>query len=328
MIDNDIRKEFELLNKQFGEGSIMLGDIYPKDKLDVISTNSIGLDFKTGIGGIPKGKITEIFGIESSSKSTMCAHICANAQSAGGLAYYADGEHCIDSGYFTDIGVDMNNLAISQPDNMETALNILEKVIQLNKFSVIIFDSIAALSTKAELSGGVEDVQMGDKARLLGRHFRRIVPIIKKSNTAVVYVNQTRSSIGGYGYSVETPGGKALKFAADMRIELKIAASQVKVGTEPIGSKIRARIVKNKLSKPFGEWEFLSIWGKGIAREADLLEIAEQHKIIERKGSWYVYNEDNIGQGLYNAISYLENNKSVYKEIEDKVRQLLGMSNV
>jgi recombination protein RecA len=316
----DIEKDIAEINKRFGNNSIMLATFMPKEKISVIPTGSIGLDFKTGVGGIPIGKVTVIKGQPSVGKSTLCLHLTANAQKEGGLVAYIDGEHELDINYAINLGVDINNLLISQPDTMEQGLEILEHLTQLNKFKLIIFDSIAAIPTEAEASSTIKDLQTADKARLLSKHARKMNSYINKTSAAIVYINQYRDNISfGYASGKIAPGGHAMDFRAALIIELSKITSEVKVGTQPIGSRIRAKILKNKLARPYGTWEFTIKWGEGIVEEHDLIELALSLDIIKQKGAWYSFEDLNIGQGIWGTAENLKSDAELYKKIKDAV---------
>jgi recombination protein RecA len=321
----DIRKDLEVINKKLGKNTLYLPDSVSAEPVETISTGSIGLDFKSGIGGFPKGKISYIVGMESCGKTTLCLHLTANAQKKGGLVAFIDGEHEYDKRYAEALGVNVSEVLIVQPDTMEEALGVLEQLAELNKFSLIILDSIAALPTDAELGAEITDAQMADKARLMGKHLRRMAPLINKIDAAIVYVNQYRESIGGYGSGKASSGGRAIKFRSALSLELAIVTTQVKIGDRAIGSRIRGKFIKNKLALPFAEWEFTIIWGKGIVEEYDLLEIAIQMDIVQKKGSWLSYNNNNIGQGIFNTAEMLRDNEELKTSIKNDVLQTLGV---
>lgn len=320
----DIRDEIDAINKKFNN-IIIYKDFNIQEKVDVISTGSIGLDWKTCIGGIPKGRVTEIIGAESSGKTSLCGCIIANANKAGGMAAMIDAEHDVDLNYYKNLGVNLDQTVIAQPDSMEDALALTENLLELNKFSVIVFDSVAALSTRAELEGEIDDQQMGDKARLMGKSLRRITSILGKTNTAIVFVNQLRDNINkfGYGPSTVTPAGRALKFKASLRISLAIETSQVEQGGVPIGSRIKAKIIKNKVGAPFGEWSFTLVWGKGIVEEIDILEVGTELGIISKKGSWYSYGDIQLGQGLFKSGDMLKLNPELIEKIKNDIWALI-----
>jgi len=324
---SDIIEDLEKINKNLGNDVIFIPKFENIKKIEAISTGSIGLDYKLGIGGVPVGKITSVLGWRSTGKTTLCLHLAANAQKMGGLVAYIDGEHELDLSYARNLGVDIENLLIIQPDNMEDALKLMEQLAESNKFKLIIFDSIAALPTMKELEAEITDLQTADKAKLVNKHSRRMASYIDKANTAFVYINQYRDDISfGYGSGKTVPGGKAMGFRAAVEIDLTIITGQLKVNDKPIGSRIRAKTVKNKLAMPFQEWEYTIVWGKGIVYEMDLTEIATQLDIIKKKGPWYAYNGSNIGQGLMNVVDYLQSNKEMCQQIEGEVKTLLGVN--
>lgn len=321
----DIQKELEIINKKFGYEGFDINN-YEK-AVEVFSTGSIGLDFKTECGGVPVGRVTEIYGPPSSSKTSLCGHIIASAHKKGVLAAILDCEQDLDLTYYRNLGVNLDMLAFYQPDNAEQSLALLEDLISLNKFGVIILDSVAAMSTKAEIEGEMEDMQIGDKARLMSKALRKISPILAKTDTALVFTNQVRDTISTFGFAEKstTTGGNALKFKASLRIKLQVIQSEVKSGDEAIGSRVRAKIMKNKLGRPFGEWEYTVIWGKGIVFEQDLLDLAIQMEIVQKKGPWLSYNGNNIGQGIFNTVRTLQENTDLKNAIEKEVREILAL---
>lgn len=324
---SDVEKELALINKKMGTDVLFLPNMLPAKKIETISTGSIGLDFKSGIGGFPKGKISYIIGAPSCGKTTLCLQLTANTQKKGGLVAFIDGEHEYDRHYAETLGVDVDNVLIVQPDTMEEALGVIENLLELNKFQLIILDSIASLPTKAEFESTIEDLQTADKAKLMSKHGRRIAPFVNKMDTALVYVNQYRDDIKfGYGSSKTAQGGKAIDFRAAIKLELTIVTSQVKIGDKPIGSRVRGKFLKNKLSIPFTEWEFTIIWGKGIVEEYDLLEIAIEMGIVEKKGAWLSFQNENIGQGIFNTMNNLKENPELKNRIKKDVFDTLGVS--
>lgn len=309
------------IEKQYGKGAIMrLGQT---DTLDVesISTGSIMLDRATGIGGLPKGRIVEIFGPESSGKTTLALHAIAEAQKAGGEAAFIDAEHALDPKYAKNLGVDVDSLLVSQPDNGEQALEIAEYLTRSGALDIIVIDSVAALVPRAEIEGEMGDSHVGLHARLMSQALRKLAGAISRSNTIVVFINQLREKVGVmYGNPEVTTGGRALKFYASMRIDVR-KVEQIKApGNEFIGSRTRAKVVKNKLAPPFKEAEFDIIYGKGISKESELLDIASDLDIIHKSGAWFSYGEQRIGQGRENARTFLANHPDLAKEIEEKVR--------
>lgn len=334
--NSDKRKAVEAaifqIEKQFGKGAIMrLGESEKKIEVGVIPTGSLSLDIATGIGGIPRGRITEIYGAEASGKTTLALHMVAESQKLGGVAAFIDAEHALDINYARKLGVNVEDLLISQPDTGEQALEIAEVLARSGGVDIIVVDSVAALVPKAELEGEMEDQQVGLQARLMSKAMRKLTSAIAKSDTAVVFINQTRMKIGmtGYGGPPETtPGGMALKFFASLRLEIKKVGA-IKEGTETMGHRVRVKIVKNKLSPPFKEVEFDIYFGEGISREAELIDLGLAMGIIERSGSWYTYKvngkEERLGQGKENVRKFLKEKKELAYEIEKKIRELAGL---
>ncbi|NPA39893.1 MAG: recombinase RecA [Thermodesulfobacteria bacterium] len=316
------------IEKQFGKGSIMrLGDSGKKIEVSVIPTGSLSLDIATGIGGIPRGRITEIYGAESSGKTTMALYMVAEAQKLGGVAAFIDAEHALDVNYARKLGVNVDELLVSQPDTGEQALEIAEVLARSGAVDIIVIDSVAALVPKAELEGEMDEQHVGLQARLMSKAMRKLTSAISRSNTAVVFINQTRMKIGmgGYGGPPETtPGGMALKFFASLRMEIK-KAGIIKEGTQVLGHRVRVKIVKNKLAPPFKEVEFDMYFGEGISKEAELIDLGVAMEIIEKSGSWYSYKGERLGQGRENVRKYLKENKELAREIEMKIRELAGL---
>lgn len=316
------------IERQFGKGTIMrLGESEKKIEVGAISTGSLALDIVTGIGGIPKGRITEIYGAEASGKTTLALHIVAQAQKMGGVAAYIDAEHALDVNYARNLGVKVEELLISQPDTGEQALEIAEVLARSGAVDVIVIDSVAALVPKAELEGEMDEQQVGLQARLMSKAMRKLTAAIAKTNTAVVFINQTRMKIGmmSFGGPQETtPGGMALKFFATMRMEIK-KIQAIKEGQEPLGNRVKVKIVKNKLAPPFKEAEFDIYFGEGISREAELIDLGLAFNIIERSGTWYSYKGERLGQGRENVRKLLKENKELADEIERKIRELSGL---
>jgi len=313
----DLLKEIQ---DKFGEGAIMrLGGVKVVD-VDTISTSSPSLDIALGVGGIPRGRITEIYGAESSGKTTLTLHIIAEAQKKGGRAAFIDAEHALDPVYARKIGVKTADLLISQPDSGEQALDIVESLVRSRAIDVVVVDSVAALTPRAELEGEMGDQQIGLQARLMSRALRKLTAIVAQTNTAVIFTNQTRMKIGGmmFGNPVTTPGGKALKFYASVRIELKRIA-KIKKGDEIIGSRVKAKVVKNKVAPPFREAEFDIIYNKGISASGDLLNLAFRKGIISRKGTTYSYGGTKLGVGFEKAREFLEENPQIGKEILQQI---------
>jgi recombination protein RecA len=330
-IDNR-KKALELaltqIEKQFGKGSVMrLGDTMAKLAVPVISTGSITLDAALGIGGIPRGRITEIYGPEASGKTTLALHCVAEAQKAGGLAAFVDAEHALDPAYAAKLGVDVENLWISQPDSGEQALEITETLVRSGAIDIVVIDSVAALVPRAELEGDMGDAQVGLQARLMSKALRKLTAAIGRSKTAVIFINQTRMRIGmmGYGTNPETTsGGMALKFYASVRIDIRKIGS-LKQGEENIGMRASVRVVKNKLAPPFRKGEFDIIFGEGISKEGELVDLGVEYKLIDRSGTWYSYGDIRLGQGRDNAKIFLKEHPEVYNELYSKVREKLGL---
>ncbi|MFN3921359.1 MAG: recombinase RecA [Caldimicrobium sp.] len=316
------------IERQFGKGAIMkLGESEKKVEVSVIPSGSLSLDIATGIGGIPRGRITEIFGAEASGKTTLALHIVAMAQKLGGVAAYIDAEHALDVNYARKLGVNVEELLISQPDTGEQALEIAEVLARSGAVDIIVIDSVAALVPRAELEGEMDEQQVGLQARLMSKAMRKLTAAISKTNTAVVFINQTRMKIGmtSFGGPQETtPGGMALKFFATLRIEIKKIQS-IKEGQETLGSRTKVKIVKNKLAPPFKEAEFDIYFGEGISREAELIDLGLAFGIIERSGAWYAYKGERLGQGRENVRRYLKENKALADELELKIRELAAL---
>ena len=308
------------IDKHFGKGTLMkLGDSQDV-KVDTISTGSPSLDFALGIGGIPKGRVTEIYGAEASGKSTLTYHVMADAQRNEGTAAYIDAEHALDPGYAARCGVDVENLLVSQPDTAEQALEIAEYLVKSSAVDIVVIDSVAAMVPKAELEGDMGDSHIGLQARLMSQALRKLTASISKSNTAVIFINQIREKVGVFWGSPETPpGGKALKFYSSVRIDLRKIES-LKQGTDIVGSKVRARVVKNKVAAPFRTAEFDIMFNEGISREGDLLDLSVAHQIVKKSGAFYSFGEIQIGRGRENAKTFLKSNPVLTDEIEDLVR--------
>lgn len=316
------------IERQFGKGTIMkLGESAKKIEVSVIPTGSLALDVATGVGGIPRGRITEIFGAEASGKTTLALHIVAQAQKLGGISAYIDAEHALDVNYARNLGVNIEDLLVSQPDTGEQALEIAEVLARSGAVDVIVIDSVAALVPKAELEGEMDEQQVGLQARLMSKAMRKLTSAIAKTNTAVVFINQTRMKIGmtGFGGPQETtPGGMALKFFATMRLEIK-KIQTLKEGQETLGNRVKVKIVKNKLAPPFKEAEFDIYFGEGISREAELIDLGLAFGILERSGSWYAYKGERLGQGRENVRKLLKEKKDLADELELKIRELTGL---
>jgi len=313
------------IEKQFGQGSIMRMGEDSIVKIESISTGSISLDSALGIGGIPRGRITEIYGPESSGKTTLTLHIIAEAQKTGGYAAFIDAEHAMDPEYAKKLGVDTDNLLISQPDTGEQALDITETLVRSGALDVIVIDSVAALVPKAELDGDMGDSHMGLQARLMSQALRKLTGSVSKSRTSVIFINQIRHKIGVmFGSPETTTGGNALKFYASIRLDIR-RIGQIKEGDQLVGNRTRVKVVKNKVAPPFKNTEFDIMYGEGISYEGDLLDLAVQADIVNKMGAWYSYNKEKIGQGRENAKRYLEDNENVRNEIETGVKAFLGM---
>ena len=314
------------IEKQFGQGSIMRMGEDSIVKIESISTGSISLDAALGIGGIPKGRITEIYGPESSGKTTLTLHIIAEAQKTGGYAAFIDAEHAMDPEYAKKLGVDTDNLLISQPDTGEQALDITETLVRSGALDIIVIDSVAALVPKAELDGDMGDSHMGLQARLMSQALRKLTGSVSKSRTSVIFINQIRHKIGVmFGSPETTTGGNALKFYASIRLDIR-RIGQIKEGDQVVGNRTRVKVVKNKVAPPFKNTEFDIMYGEGISYEGDLLDLAVQADIVNKMGAWYSYNKEKIGQGRENAKRYLQDNENVRNEIETGVKAFLGMS--
>ncbi len=315
------------IDRQFGKGSIMrLGDDKRIAGVEAIPTGSISLDSALGIGGFPRGRIVEVYGPESSGKTTLTLHVIAEAQKRGGLAAFIDAEHALDANYSKKLGVDTENLLISQPDTGEQALEITETLVRSGALDVVVIDSVAALVPKAEIEGEMGDAQMGLQARLMSQAMRKLAGIISKSNTCVVFINQIREKIGVmFGNPETTTGGRALKFYSSVRIDIRRTAS-IKDGEHITGNRTRAKVVKNKVAPPFREAEFDIMYGYGISREGDLIDIAVKHEIIQKSGTWFSYGEERLGQGRENVKRYLTENQDLLKKIHKQAREALGLA--
>jgi len=314
------------IEKQFGKGSIMkLGETTHLN-VEVIPTGALGLDIALGVGGVPRGRIVEIFGPESSGKTTVALHIIAEAQKNGGEAAFIDAEHALDPIYAKNLGVDIDNLIVSQPDTGEQALEIAEALVRSGAIDVIVIDSVAALVPKAEIDGEMGDSHVGLQARLMSQAVRKLAGVISKSRTTAIFINQLREKVGVmFGNPETTPGGRALKFYASVRLDVR-KVETLKQGNEIIGNKTRVKVVKNKVAPPFKEAEFDIIYGQGISKEGNLLDVAVNLDIISKSGSWYSYKDQRIGQGRESAKQYLRENKDVAQEIENKIRENFNLA--
>ena len=315
------------IEKQFGKGSIMrLGDHAESQDIQVVSTGSLGLDIALGIGGLPRGRIVEIYGPESSGKTTLTLQVIAEMQKLGGTAAFIDAEHALDPVYAGKLGVNVDDLLISQPDTGEQALEIADMLVRSGSVDVVVIDSVAALTPKAEIEGEMGDSHMGLQARLMSQALRKLTANIKRSNTLVIFINQIRMKIGVmFGNPETTTGGNALKFYASVRLDIRRTGA-IKKGEEVIGSETKVKVVKNKVAPPFKQAEFDILYGEGISREGEIIELGGAQKIVEKSGAWYAYNGDKIGQGKDNAREYLKEHKAIAAEIENKVRAALGVS--
>ena len=310
------------IEKQFGKGAIMkLGSDDAKLNIDSISTGSISLDIATGVGGIPRGRVVEIFGPESSGKTTIALHIIAEAQKKGGKAAFIDAEHALDPDYASKLGVDIAELLVAQPDTGEQALEICEVLVRSGALDVVVIDSVAALVPKAEIQGDMGDSHVGLQARLMSQALRKLTGAINKSNTSAIFINQLREKVGVmFGSPEVTTGGRALKFYSSMRLDVRRVES-IKVGDSVIGNRTRVKIVKNKLAPPFKQAEFDIMYGTGISREGDVLDCAVEAKIVEKAGAWYSFNGERIGQGRENVKNYLRENPEILLKIENSLKQ-------
>ena len=314
------------IEKQFGKGSIMrLGQRGAIAPMEAISTGAISIDYALGIGGLPRGRVVEIFGPESSGKTTLALQVIAEAQKTGGMAAFVDAEHALDAQYAQKLGVDLENLLVSQPDHGEQALEIVEVLVRSNSVDVVVVDSVAALVPKAEIEGEMGEAQMGLQARLMSQALRKLTGVVSKSKTTLIFINQLREKIGVmFGNPETTTGGRALKLYASVRIDIRRIAS-IKDGDQVIGGRTRVKVVKNKVAPPFREAEFDVMYGEGISREGDLLDLAVEKRIIEKSGAWFAFSGERLGQGRENAKQFLKENPSVRQTIEDRVRKELGL---
>jgi recombination protein RecA len=315
------------IEKQFGKGSIMrMGIKGAVSPVDSIPTGSISLDFALGIGGVPRGRVVEIFGPESSGKTTLALQVIAQAQKLGGMAAFVDAEHALDAGYAKKLGLDIDNLLVSQPDNGEQALEIVEVLVRSGGVDVVVVDSVAALVPRAEIEGEMGEAQMGLQARLMSQALRKLTGVVSKSKTSLIFINQLREKIGVmFGNPETTTGGRALKFYASVRMDIRRIAS-IKDGDVIIGGRTRVKVVKNKVAPPFREAEFDILYGEGISHEGDLLDLAVERKIVDKSGTWFAYSGERLGQGRENAKQFLRDNPETTQTIEDRLRKELGMT--
>ena len=318
---------FGQIEKQFGKGAIMrLGQKGAIQPIDAIPTGAISIDYALGIGGVPRGRVIEIFGPESSGKTTLALQVIAEAQKLGGTAAFVDAEHALDAAYAQKLGVDIDELLVSQPDNGEQALEIVEVLIRSNGVDVVVVDSVAALVPKAEIEGEMGDAQMGLQARLMSQALRKLTGAVSKSKCCLIFINQLREKIGVmFGNPETTTGGRALKFYASVRVDIRRIAS-IKDGDTVVGGRTRVKIVKNKVAPPFREAEFDVMYGEGISREGDLLDLAVEKRIVEKSGTWFAYGGERLGQGRENAKAFLRENPEAFQKIEERVRKELGLA--
>ena len=315
------------IEKQFGKGSIMrLGENEVANDIQVVSTGSLGLDIALGVGGLPRGRVIEIYGPESSGKTTLTLQVIAEMQKVGGTAAFIDAEHALDPQYAQKIGVNVQDLLISQPDNGEQALEITDMLVRSSSVDVVVIDSVAALTPRAEIEGDMGDPQMGLQARLMSQALRKLTANIKRSNTMVIFINQIRMKIGVmFGNPETTTGGNALKFYASVRLDIRRTGS-IKKGDAIIGNETRVKVVKNKVAPPFKQAEFDILYGEGISRESEIIELGVIHKFIEKSGAWYAYKGEKIGQGKDNSRDYLREHPEIAQEIEAKIRKAVGVA--
>ena len=314
------------IEKQFGKGSIMrLGGKDAVTQIPAISTGAVSLDYALGIGGVPRGRVIEVFGPESSGKTTLALQVIAQAQKTGGISAFVDAEHALDAQYAKKLGVDLDNLLVSQPDNGEQALEIVETLVRSGAVDVIVVDSVAALVPRAEIEGEMGEAQMGLQARLMSQALRKLTGIVSKSKTCLIFINQLREKIGVmFGNPETTTGGRALKFYASVRVDIRRIGA-IKDGDVVVGGRTRVKIVKNKVAPPFREAEFDVMYGEGISKEGDLLDLAVDRKIVEKSGTWFAFNGERLGQGRENVKQFLKDNPATCKTIEEKVRVALGL---
>src|SRR5689334_810723 len=315
------------IEKQFGKGSIMkMGDQEVEKGIQVVSTGSLGLDMALGVGGLPRGRVVEIYGPESSGKTTLTLQVIANIQKLGGTAAFIDAEHALDPQYAQRLGVDTSELLLSQPDNGEQALEIADMLVRSASVDCVVIDSVAALTPKAEIEGEMGEPQMGLQARLMSQALRKLTANIKRSNTLVIFINQIRMKIGVmFGNPETTTGGNALKFYASVRMDIRRIGS-IKKGEEVIGNETRVKVVKNKVAPPFKVADFDILYNEGISREGEIIEMGVNHRIVEKSGAWYAYKGEKIGQGKDNTREFLKDNPAIAQEIEQKIREAVGIA--
>ncbi|GAB3249409.1 recombinase RecA [Chitinimonas naiadis] len=315
------------IEKQFGKGSIMkMGEAQIENDLQVVSTGSLGLDLALGVGGLPRGRVVEIYGPESSGKTTLCLQVVAEIQKLGGVAAYIDAENALDPVYAGKLGVNVADMLISQPDTGEQALEIADMLVRSGGVDIIVVDSVAALVPKAEIEGEMGDSHVGLQARLMSQALRKLTGNIKRTNTLVIFINQIRMKIGVmFGSPETTTGGNALKFYASVRLDIRRTGA-IKKGEEVVGNETRVKVVKNKVSPPFREANFDILYGQGISREGEVIEMGVLHKIVDKSGAWYAYQGNKIGQGKDNAREYLKDNPAIAREIESKIREIVGIA--
>ena len=330
MTDENKKKALEAaiakLEKDFGKGAVMkLGDPAAQVQVETVPTGSLSLDLALGMGGVPKGRIVEIYGPESSGKTTVALHMIAEVQKRGGIAGFIDAEHALDPAYAKNIGVDIDELYISQPDSGDQALEITETMVRSGAIDIIVVDSVAALVPKQEIEGDMGDSHVGLQARLMSQALRKLTPVISKSNCVVIFINQLREKVGVmFGNPETTTGGRALKFYASVRMDIR-RIETLKQGGEMVGNRVRVKIVKNKIAPPFKEAEFDIMFGKGISKEGDILDLAANVNVVSKSGAWYAYNGEKIGQGRENAKTYLTEHPEIMAEIAEKVREHYGL---
>lgn len=314
------------IEKQFGKGSIMrMGDGNVERDIQTVSTGSLGLDIALGLGGLPRGRVVEIYGPESSGKTTLTLQVIAEMQKLGGTAAFIDAEHALDVGYAEKLGVNIEDLLISQPDTGEQALEIADMLVRSGGVDIVVVDSVAALTPKAEIEGEMGDQLPGLQARLMSQALRKLTANIKRTNTLVIFINQIRMKIGVmFGSPETTTGGNALKFYASVRMDIRRTGT-IKKGDEVVGSETRVKVVKNKVAPPFKEAHFDILYGEGISREGEIIDLGVDHKIVDKSGAWYAYQSDKIGQGKDNSREFLRNNPALAREIENKVRAAVGL---